>query len=345
MGLFRRNRSSVGLDIGSGFVKVVEVDHSGGQPEVKRVAMRPLQPDAIVEGEIMDYGLVAGTVSELFDELDMKGQEVVTAVGGHDVIIKKIQMDRMKEGDAREVIRWEAEQHVPFDIKSVELDFQVLDPDSDSPQMEVLLVAAKRELVDHKLGLLVEAGLNPSVIDVDAFALHNAFEHNYPEAMDGVVALVNVGHEVTNVNLLERGVPILTREIPFGSRKIREDLQRERQLTSEEAEDVVQGRAGLDGLDRFVQASADEVAVGIERAAAFLMTRQSGDGLGRIYLSGGGARIPGMTDALGERMGVETVLVNPFERVPVDPAAGGEIRLEEAAPMFLLPLGLALRTA
>lgn len=345
MGLFRRARSTVGLDIGSGFVKVVEVDHSGSQPEVKRVAMRPLLPDAIVEGEIMDYGLVAGTVSGLFDELGMKGRDVITAVGGHDVIIKKIEMDRMKESDAREVIRWEAEQHVPFDIKSVELDFQVLDPEGEGPRMEVLLVAAKRELVDHKVGLLVEAGINPTVIDVDAFALHNAFEHNYPEAMDGVVALVNVGHEVTNVNLLERGVPILTREIPFGSRKIREDLQRERQLTAEEAEDVVQGRAGLDGLEAFVQTSADEVAVGIERAAAFLMTRQSGDGLGRIYLSGGGARIPGMTDALSQRMGVETLLVNPFERVPVDPQAGGSIRLEEAAPMFLLPLGLALRSA
>lgn len=345
MGLFRRARSSVGLDIGSGFVKVVEVDHSGGQPEVKRVAMRPLLPDAIVEGEIMDYGLVAGTVSALFEEMGLKGRDVVTAVGGHDVIIKKIEMDRMKETDAREVIRWEAEQHVPFDIKSVELDFQVLDPEGDGPRMEVLLVAAKRELVDHKVGLLVEAGINPTVIDVDAFALHNAFEHNYPEAMEGVVALVNVGHEVTNVNLLERGVPILTREIPFGSRKIREDLQRERQLTAEEAEDVVQGRAGLEGLEGFVQASADEIAVGIERAAAFLMTRQSGDGLGQIYLSGGGARIPGMTDALSHRMGVETLLVNPFERVPVDPQAGGSIRLEEAAPMFLLPLGLALRTA
>lgn len=326
-------------------MKMVEVDHSGSQPEVKRVAMRPLLPDAIVEGEIMDYGLVAGTVAELFDELGMKGRDVVTAVGGHDVIIKKIEMDRMKESDAREVIRWEAEQHVPFDIKSVELDFQVLDPDEDRPRMEVLLVAAKRELVDHKVGLLVEAGVNPTVIDVDAFALHNAFEHNYPEAMEGVVALVNVGHEVTNVNLLEQGVPILTREIPFGSRKIREDLQRERQLTAEDAEDVVQGRTGLDGLERFVEASADEIAVGIERAAAFLMTRQSGDGLGRIYLSGGGARIPGMTDALSRRMGVETRLVNPFERVPVDPEAGGSIRLEEAAPMFLLPLGLALRSA
>ncbi len=345
MGFFRRNRTSVGLDIGSGFVKVVEVDHSGGQPEVKRVAMRPLLPDAIVEGEIMDYGLVASTVAALFEEMELKGCEVITAVGGHDVIIKKIEMDRMKQADAREVIRWEAEQHVPFDIKSVELDFQVLNPEGEGPRMEVLLVAAKRELVDHKVGLLVEAGLTPTVIDVDAFALHNAFEHNYPEAMTGIVALVNIGHEVTNVNLLERGVPILTREIPFGSRKIREDLQRERHLTAEEAEDVVQGRMGLEGLETFVQTSADEVAVGIERAAAFLMTRQSGDGLGQIYLSGGGARIPGMTETLSHRMGVETRLVNPFERVPVDPRAGGSIRLEEAAPMFLLPLGLALRTA
>src|SRR5690606_29183920 len=146
-----------------------------------------------------------------FQEIGMKGNEVVTAVGGHDVIIKKIEMDRMKEADAREVIRWEAEQHVPFDIKSVELDFQILDPDGEGMQMEVLLVAAKRELVDNKVSLLTDAGLSPSVIDVDAFALHNAFEHNYPEAMDGIVALANVGHEVTNVNILENGVPILTR--------------------------------------------------------------------------------------------------------------------------------------
>ena len=182
MGLFGRKRSSIGLDIGSGFVKVVEVDHSGDQPEVVRVAMRPLLPDAIVEGEIMDYGLVADTVRGLFQEMGIKGVDVVTAVGGHDVIIKKIEMDRMKESDAREVIRWEAEQHVPFDIKSVELDFQILNPHDDGMQMEVLLVAAKRELVDNKVALLQDAGVYPRVIDVDAFALHNAFEHNYPES-------------------------------------------------------------------------------------------------------------------------------------------------------------------
>jgi type IV pilus assembly protein PilM len=343
MGLFGRKRTSVGLDIGSGFVKVVEVDHSGDQPEVVRVAMRPLLPDAIVEGEIMDYGLVSDAVRGIFQDLGMKNPDVVTAIGGHDVIIKKIEMDRMKEGDARDVIRWEAEQHVPFDVQSVELDFQILDPGGTGGQMQVLLVAAKRELVDNKVGLLQDAGVNPVVIDVDAFALHNAFQHNYPNSTEGVIALVNIGHETTNVNILEDAVPILTRDIPFGSRKIREDLQRERGLTAEQAEDVVQARETVHDLERFVESSADEVAVGIERASAFLMTREDGESVGRIFLSGGGARIPGMAAALGRRMGVSTELVNSFERVPVNPGAAGDVAIDEAAPMLLLPLGLALR--
>jgi type IV pilus assembly protein PilM len=305
--------------------------------------MRPLLPDAIVEGEIMDYGLVSEAVQGLFQDMGLKAADVVTAIGGHDVIIKKIEMDRMKEADAREVIRWEAEQHVPFDIKSVELDFQILDPEGEGLQMQVLLVAAKRELVDNKVGLLQDAGVNPVIIDVDAFALHNAFEHNYPNAQDGIIGLVNVGHETTNVNILENGVPILTRDIPFGSRKIREDLQRERGLTAEQAEDVVQARETVHDLASFVESSADEVAVGIERASAFLMTREDGDSVGRIFLSGGGARIPGMAETLGRRMGVPTQLVNSFERTPVQPGAAGDLSIDEAAPMLLLPLGLALR--
>ncbi len=343
MGLFGRSKRSVGLDIGSGFVKVVVVDHSGDQPEVSKVAMRPLVADAIVEGEVMDPGLVADTIRDVFREIGDKGKGVITAVGGHDVIIKKIEMDRMKESDAREVIRWEAEQHVPFDIKSVELDFQILDPLEEGLQMQVLLVAAKRELVDHKVSLLLDAGVSPAAIDVDAFALHNAFAHNHPEAKRGVVALVNIGHETTNVNILENGDPLLSRDIPFGSRRVRQDLQREKGLTAEQAEDVVQGRETLDDLSSLVDSAADEVGVGIERASAFLMTRQDGGGLGSIYLSGGGARIPGMADALGTRMNLQTDLVNPFEQVPVQPEATGSMVLEEAAPMLLLPLGLALR--
>ena len=127
-------------------------------------------------------------------------------------------------------MRWEAEQHVPFDMESVELDFQILDPDADGLEMSVLLVAAKRELIESKTRMLTDAGLEPAIVDVEAFALHNAFEVNHPDAMNGVVGLVNIGHDVTNINILDDGVPLLTRDLTVGTRRFREDLQRERGL-------------------------------------------------------------------------------------------------------------------
>ena len=184
------------------------------------------------------------------------------------MIIKKIQIERVKEQQARELMRWEAEQHVPFDMESVELDFQILDPMGDGVEMSVLLVAAKRELVEARLRILTDAGLSPALVDVDAFALHNAFELNYPEAMEGVVALVNIGHDITNINILEEGVPILTRDITVGTRRFREDLQRERGLSADEAQQLLQGYDRSPHLDAVLEGRAEEIAVGIEHEHA-----------------------------------------------------------------------------
>ena len=272
MGLFGRNTTTVGLDIGSGLIKLVAISHASGGPVLTKVAFTSVVNDAIVEGEVMDPAIVAEAIKGLMASAGIKSKKVVTAVGGRDVIIKKIAMDRMKETEAREVIRWEAEQHVPFDMDNVELDFQILDPEADGLQMTVLLVAAKRELIEHKLALLSDVGLEPSVIDVDAFALHNAFEVNYPEAMRGVVGLVNIGHETTNINILDDGVPVLTRDIPVGTRRFREDLQRERGLSADEADAVLQGDDANEALEPFLESRGEELAVGIERAAAFLQS-------------------------------------------------------------------------
>lgn len=344
MGLFGRARVSAGLDIGSGFIKLVVIDHSKAEPEIVQVATSPLVPDAIVEGEVMDPVLVAETVRAVVESAGLKKSDVVAAVGGHDVIVKPIPMDRMSETDAREVIRWEAEQHVPFDMENVQLDFQILDPHGEGPQMRVLLVAAKRELIENRLSLLSDAGVTPAVIDVDAFALHNAFEQNYPEAMDGLVALVNVGHETTNVNLLENGVPILVRDIPFGSRRLRETLQRERGFTAELAETTLQGK-GSEDIRALVDERVDELAVGVERAAAFIIAQSGGEGIGRVFLSGGGAAIPGMVNALGARLGVRTEVANPLQRVAVRPEVMQAVPIDEFGPMLMLPVGLALRQA
>jgi type IV pilus assembly protein PilM len=170
MALFGRKKTSIGLDIGSGLIKVAVIDHGKSQPELVRVAMTPLLADAIVEGEIMDPGIVADAISSCLQQAGVSAKAVITAVGGRDVIIKKIQIERVKEQQARELMRWEAEQHVPFDMESVELDFQILDPNGTDDQMSVLLVAAKRELVEAKVRVLTDAGLSAAAVDEVAAA-------------------------------------------------------------------------------------------------------------------------------------------------------------------------------
>jgi type IV pilus assembly protein PilM len=294
----------------------------------------------------MDPGIVADSIKGLMASAGIKAKRVVMAVGGRDVIIKKIAMDRMKETEAREVIRWEAEQHVPFDMDNVELDFQILDPEAEGLQMTVLLVAAKRELVEHKLALLSEIGLSASVVDVDAFALHNAFEVNYPEAMRGVVGLVNIGHETTNINILDDGVPVLTRDIPIGTRRFKEDLQRERGLSAESAEAVLRGTDTNEALEPLLESRGEELAVGIERAAAFLQSAsRSAAGISRVFTTGGGARIPGLNKLLSDRLRIPVQLANPIEKLQVADGVFDQFSVDEVAPLLMLPIGLALRDA
>ncbi len=344
--MFGRKRTTVGLDIGSGLIKLVVIQHGGGEPVLTKVAFTSVVDDAIVEGEVMDPGIVAEAIKGLMSSAGIKPKQVVTAVGGRDVIIKKITMDRMKAAEAREVIRWEAEQHVPFDMENVELDFQILDPDGDGLQMTVLLVAAKRELIETKLSLLADVGLEPSIIDVDAFALHNAFELNYPDAMRGVVGLVNIGHELTNVNILDDGVPVLTRDIQVGTRRFREDMQRERGISAEEADRMLQGQETTAELEPFLETRGEELAVGIERAAAFLQSAsRSSTGLSRLYTTGGGARIPGLNRVLADRLRLPVQLANPIERLRVADGVLDMMVVDEVAPLLMLPIGLALRSA
>jgi len=344
MALFGRKKTTVGLDIGSGLVKVAVVDHSKKQPELVKVAVVPLLADAIVEGEVMDPGIVAEAIQSALAAADVKGKQVVTAVGGRDVIIKRIQIERVKEQQARELMRWEAEQHVPFDMESVELDFQILDPDDDGVEMSVLLVAAKRELIESKIRMLTDAGLEPGMVDVDAFALHNAFEINYPDAMRGLVALVNIGNDVTNINLLDDGVPILTRDIAVGTRRFREDLQREQGISADEAQQLLQGYDRSAHLDAVLESRGEEIAVGIERAAAFLASSsRAATSVRAIYTCGGGARIPGLSDALADRLRVSVQQANPLTNLNIRDGALDSLVTDEVASLLMLPIGLAMR--
>ena len=343
MPLLGRKKTTVGLDIGSGLIKVAVVEHSKREPELVRVTVTPLLADAIVEGEVMDPGIVADAIQTALASAGVKSKDVVTAVGGRDVIIKKIQIERVKEQQARELMRWEAEQHVPFDMESVELDFQILDPDDDGSEMSVLLVAAKRELIESKMRVLTDAGLEPALVDVEAFALHNAFEVNHPDAMRGVVGLVNIGHDVTNINVLDDGVPLLTRDVTLGTRRIREDLQRERGLGGDEAQQLLQGFDRSSHLEAVFETRGEEIAVGIERAAAYLAQNSRAGQMRAIYTCGGGSRIPGLNEWLANRLRLTVQQANPLANLKVRDGALESLVTDEIAPLLMLPIGLALR--
>jgi len=346
MALFGRKKITIGLDVGSGLVKAVVIDHSGPTPELAKVVITPLNDTAIVEGEVMDHGIVADAIRQTLAATGAKTKHIVAAVGGRDVIIKKIQMERVKEQQARELMRWEAEQHVPFDMDSVELDFQVLDPDGDGLDMSVLLVAAKRELVEAKQALLFEAGASPSVIDVDAFALHNAFEANYPEALDGTIALLNIGNESTNLNILDDGIPILTRDLGVGTRRLREDLQRDYGISADDAEDLLRGYDRHPMLDGVVALRGEEIAIGMERAATFIASSQRNFGAIRaVYACGGGSRVPGLLPWLSDRLRNPVQPANALARIAVRDGALEFLSTDEVAPLLMLPVGLALRAA
>lgn len=342
---FGRRKTTVGLDVGSGYLKAAVIDHAKDTPQLEKIAVSPIEGDAIVDGDIVDPGLVADAISAMFEREKIDQRDVVIGVGGRDVIIKLIKMDRMDEEEAREVIPWEAEQHVPFDMDNVQLDFEITDPEGDGLQMTVLLVAAKRELIETRISLLQQAGLNPLMVDVEAFALHNALEVNYPSAMQGITALVNIGHDTTTVNVLDDGVPVLTRDLTFGTRGLVLDLQRERALTAEQAEAALRGESEDLALRQFLAERAQEVARGVERAAAFLETDEVGLGVGRLYLCGGGVGVPGLPEVLAERLGVETHVASAFERIQVKADAVDYMTLQEMAPMLMLSVGLGLRRA
>lgn len=346
--LSRRIKSSVGLDIGSSSVKIVEIDHTKEGPVLKNYGIVKLPPEAIVEGEIMDRSLVIEGIQECMAQANIDKQNVVTAVSGRAVIVKKIIMDKMNPDDAKEAIFWEAEQHVPFDIDDVCLSFEILKEDVGANQMEILLVAAKKEMVDTHANLIRDAGYNPTIIDVDSFAVQNAYELTEEDADNRVTGLINIGSDVTNINIIQNNIPLFTRDLSVGSTAFIEALQRELGVSFEDAEEMMGGSKEIEDEDRcreIISNACDELSMGIDRSLSFLKTAGDAESLDEVVLSGGGARIPWLRDILGEKHDVEFKINDSVGKIRRDDALAvdEEQNLERVAPMLTVSLGLALR--
>jgi type IV pilus assembly protein PilM len=340
----RGSKRTVGLDIGSSAVKVVELDHTADQPALVRFGSLSLLPEAIVDGEIMDRQLVHEAITNLMESRQIRNREVVTAVSGRAVIVKKILMDRLSEEDAKEAIQWEAEQHVPYDVNDVSLDFQIIDPNIEQKKMQVLLVAAKKDMIQSHADILREAGLTPRIIDVDSFAIQNAVEANYDLAPNEVVALINIGAEITNVNIVRNQVPHFTKDLSVGANSFVEGIQRRHNVSQADALNALRGKSsGAIDVAPIVQATCEDLSVQLDRAIAFLKSAGDAERVDRIMLSGGSARVPGLADFLNQRHQVPVEIVNPLQRLQVEPGLFLGESAESVGPVLTVAIGLALR--
>jgi type IV pilus assembly protein PilM len=353
MGLFTRRRNAIGLDIGSSHIKLLKLDHDEktDQYRLECFGMTRLPPEAIVDGAVMNSNVIVDAIRELIQRHRIKTKLVVASVSGNAVIIKRINLPQMTTDELEESIQWEAEQYIPFDINDVNIDVQILDGASEDPgQMEVLLVAARKDLVSEYQSLIQQAGLKPVVVDVDAFAVANMFEHNYDLDEDEAVALVNIGASNVNIHVLNGGVSAFTRDIGMGGRQFTEEIQRTLNISYEEAEAMKVGGDELDAsavvpeeIERVLATIGENLSVEVQRSLDFYLSTAADGNLSRIYLSGGAARTPGLARAITKQTKLPTEIVDPFRRVQIPEREFNPSFLGDLAPQAAVVVGLAMR--
>ena len=356
MGLFSsKNEGLVAIDISSTGVKLIELARARSGYELKAMAVVPLPRDAIVENTVIDSMAVSQALLDVIEKARPSTRNVAIAVSGNAVIIKTVSMPMATEFDLEGQIEFEADQHVPYDIEDVYLDFQILGQDADdAEQMEVVLVACKREVVDDYQLVLSEAGLEAKCVDCSVFALENAADmlglttHEdvdvFDEEQSGhAIALVNVGANLMNINILRNGQMTFVRDQFYGGQNLTEEIQKEHGLGYQASETMKKesfSDVSPEALERFYVALTSELI----RSLDFYSANHGEDPVQRIYLTGGTSLIPGIATEIEQRLGIEAEVVNPFEQIKVNAKQFDMEYLNRMGPMMMVPMGLALRS-
>lgn len=350
--LFAAKRQLVGLDIGSRAIKLVQIKELKGRYILQKFGIKPLEPEVIVDGTVMDAGRVIDVIKELIQEQGVKVKNVALSVSGHAVIVKKINLPQTPDDQMEAKVKEAAEQYIPFDINEVNLDWFILNPaettEDGQAQMAVLLVAAKKDKVNELTEIARGAGLIPKVLDVDAFAIENMYSINYEVKPEELTALVNVGASVMNVNIVKGNVSVFTRDIAVGGHRYAEALQRDLGVTADEAEAAQQGKLkeGLDAttVKGVIDGINAEVASEIARTVDYFKSigTDAAD-VTKIVLCGGCAKVAGLAEQLTGRMGVPVEVANPFNQVDLAQGGFDQAALAEVAPQAAVGVGLAIR--
>lgn len=342
-----KSKPLVGLDIGSSSVKAVELKKKGSGYELVNLGMESLGQDTVVDGAIMDALSVSQAIEKIFTDNKIKTKEVATAVSGHSVIVKKIAVAAASEAEVANAIDYEAQQNVPFDIADVFKDYQILGADASGGGYEVMLVAVKREKVLNHTNVLSQAGKTAAVLDIDAFALQNAFEANYDPDPGLMAALLNVGASIMNINIVRGGVPLFTRDVSVGGNQYTDTLQKELDLSFEDAEKLKQGHdlpnVSADQKTPHVRSVTEILLLEIQKTFDYFRQTASAENIQHVYLAGGTARIEGLADSLKEEFHMPVDILNPFQKVSISSKFDSSY-INDIAPRMAVAVGLALRS-
>ncbi len=340
----------LGLDIGSNSVKLCQLKPTKQGWQLLSLGVAPLPHEAIVDGALMNSGAVVDAIMELVATNKVREKNAAVSISGHSVIIKKIPMSQMSMEELEESIRWEAEQFIPFDIEDVNIDVQIVREETEmANQMEVVLVAAKKDMINDYTSVVVEAGLNPLICDVDVFAVQNMFEHNYPNYGDNTIAIVNIGASNANINVVAGGIPTFTRDISFGGNQFTEELQKELGISYDEAETVKHGGPDADAIanknnaERILEGVSETFSMELQRSLEFFSATSTERPLSKIFLSGGSSHLKSLQTVMSHKLGLPIEVIDPFKNINLDHQGVDREFIKNVGHVAGVAVGLAMR--
>ncbi len=348
--LLNRNKQAVGLDIGSNTLKAAELRSSrNGSFELVSLGMEELPPDSIVDGVIISKIPVSDAINNIFSQQGVKNDRIITSISGHSVIVKKISLPIQNDDELAESIRWEAEQYIPFDIADVNLDYQVLGENAGTGNLDILLVAVKKDKITDYTSVINMAGKTPVVMDVDAFALLNAYEVNYEPASKNTVALLDIGASTMIITIVSGSDFLFTRDVGVGGHQYTNFLQKEFNLSFEQAQQLKHGEA-VDGIDtseasHVIESVTEIICLEIQKTYDFFKSTTTIDHIDQMIVSGGAAHTPGLIETLSQKFEIPTEKFNAFKKITFDSKRFSPSMIDDRAPDLAIAIGLALRSA
>jgi len=339
--------TAVGLSIGTSSIKLAELKRSGKAWQLLHFGMVYLPEDAVVDREIVNSIAVIDSLKNLVSQIKLKSKQVCTSLSGTSLIVKRMQLEVPNLKDLKDQIFWEAEQYIPFDISEVVMDYHVLSR-AKGGKVDVLLVAVKKSILENYMSAVEEASLKPKVVDVDFFASQNAFEANYKPNPAEAVAVVDIGASSSKFVVIQGGIPVFTKDSSLGGKTLTQEIQKHLNLSFTDAETLkIGGAAGgmPQEVSELMNVMCENLAMEVKRTLDFYNASSSGAPVSYILLSGGSSRIPGLSRAVEEGVGVPTQMLNPFNSINYDPAVFSQEYIESIAAVASVPIGLALRAA